>query len=337
MTKSNLDTATCFAVSAITTNTMTETTTTSKLDSSSRRMSSNHTNNTDKNNGNSPLIKTLSSSSSSSSSTGGGGVGVGATKDQIQQCDTYIATALTGNKTIQFLLERLEQLGCTPPNGFLSCQNCNGKPVSGGFGMLVQQKQNQQGQQQGQQQDHVQKNDDDDHHHPKSDEDGHELRQHYGSHRHRYRPDCTRSMEDIRDQLQQDQRGIIRLALQPEIYLCAEHVTGPQHAQTILAHELIHAIDYCRSDMDPLRNCLQLACTEIRAENLSGECNLQWELLRAKLDSFRGHGQDCVRRRAIDSVRANPNCTDRASLYVDAAMERCYADTFPFERHPNQR
>jgi hypothetical protein len=24
-------------------------------------------------------------------------------------------------------------------------------------------------------------------------------------------------------------------------------------------------------------------------------------------------------------------------LYVDAAMERCYADTFPFERHPNQR
>ena len=24
--------------------------------------------------------------------------------------------------------------------------------------------------------------------------------------------------------------------------------------------------------MDPLNNCVQMACTEIRAENLSGEC-----------------------------------------------------------------
>ena len=25
--------------------------------------------------------------------------------------------------------------------------------------------------------------------------------------------------------------------------------------------------------MDPLNNCVQMACTEIRAENLSGECD----------------------------------------------------------------
>jgi inner membrane protease ATP23 len=114
-------------------------------------------------------------------------------------------------------------------------------------------------------------------------------------------------------------------------------VTGPQHANTILAHELIHAIDVCRAKMDPLRNCMQLACTEIRAENLSGECNMSWEFLRARLNGYFGHGKDCVRRRAVDSVKANPNCTAKAELYVDAAMERCYADTFPFERHPNQR
>ena len=114
-------------------------------------------------------------------------------------------------------------------------------------------------------------------------------------------------------------------------------MTGPKHANTIIAHELIHAIDMCRAKMDPLRNCMQLACTEIRAENLSGECNPSWEFMRGKLSSYLGHGQECVKRRAIDSVRANPNCTEKAELYVDAAMERCYADTFPFERHPNQR
>jgi mitochondrial inner membrane protease ATP23 len=86
-----------------------------------------------------------------------------------------------------------------------------------------------------------------------------------------------------------------------------------------------------------LHNCMQLACTEVRAENLSDECSFGYEVLRGKLDSFFGHGKQCVRRRAIDSVAANPNCTAKAELYVDAVMERCYNDTFPFERHPNQR
>ncbi|OEU20688.1 hypothetical protein FRACYDRAFT_153587, partial [Fragilariopsis cylindrus CCMP1102] len=182
-------------------------------------------------------------------------------------CDGYVQAGLTGNKTIQFLIENLVQMGCTPPKGFIQCLDCEGKPVSGGFGMLQE--------------------------------------------------------ESL-------------LYLQPEIYLCQEHVTGPKHANTILIHELIHSVDVCRAKMDPLRNCMQLACTEIRAENLSGECNLSWEFLRGKLNTstkLLGHGKDCVKRRAIDSVKANPNCTSRAELYVDAAMERCYADTFPFERH----
>ena len=150
------------------------------------------------------------------------------------------------------------------------------------------------------------------------------------------KPNCTKSRQELLDQFQREQAGASKLSLQPEIYLCQEHVTGPKHAQTILAHELIHAIDMCRSKMDPLHNCLHLACTEIRAENLSGECNFWWEVLRGKLDSYLGHGKECVRRRALDSVKANPHCSTRAEDYVDAAMERCYKDTFPFERHPNQ-
>lgn len=246
---------------------------------------------------------------------------VGATAAQLQTCDGYVSSALTGNTTIQFLIHQLERMGCAPPPGFIQCQNCQGKPVSGGFGML--------------QEEEVLLttgggSGDNLNHHDKIETNSKPKK--------RNTPDCTRSAADIIDAFQKDKEGKIRLSLQPEIYLCAEHTTGPQHAHTILAHELIHAIDVCRTkNMDPLRNCLQLACTEIRAENLSGECNLQWELMRAKLNGYMGHGQSCVRRRAIDSVRANPNCSAKAALYVDAAMERCYADTFPFERHPNQR
>mmetsp|Transcript_34567 Transcript_34567/g.83479 ORF Transcript_34567/g.83479 Transcript_34567/m.83479 type:complete len:299 (-) Transcript_34567:238-1134(-) len=275
-----------------------------------------------------------------------------------QTCDSYVQKGLTSNTTVQFLLEKLENMGCTPPPGFIQCLDCEGKPVSGGFGMLqeevdydddgvggggvhqsqavaaaaaaatastssvpipsntlntTQQQQEQQYQEQQQQ---------------------------------RRRPDCTKSREEILDQFRRDKDGTSKLRLVPEIYLCQEHVSGPKHAENILKHELIHAIDMCRTNMDPLRNCMQLACTEVRAENLSGECNQKWEFLRGQLTSPRqllwptdgiGHQRKCVKRRAIDSVRGNPNCTDRAELYVDAVFQRCYADTFPFERHPNQR
>jgi Peptidase M76 family len=260
----------------------------------------------------------------------------GATERQVATCDGYIRSALTSNTTIQFLLQRLEQMGCTPPpEGFISCQNCQGKPVSGGFGML-------------QEQELVNvvnvNNDNENEKESITTTTTTTTTNHSTSQQHHQNrsspppPDCTRSAADILDKFQRDKEGLVQLHLQPEIYLCAEHVVSATHAHTILTHELIHAIDVCRSTMDPLRNCLQLACTEIRAENLSGECNVSWELMRAKLDStVLGHGQQCVRRRAMDSVKANPNCTEKAAWYVDAAMERCYADTFPFERHPNQR
>jgi len=236
-----------------------------------------------------------------------------------ETCDGYVQAGLTNNKTVQFLIEHLVQMGCTPPPGFIQCLDCEGKPVSGGFGMLqeelvvddtnintiLQQNKKQQSLEL-----NIQK-----------------------------KPDCTKSTKEIIDQFQRDKDGTTKLRLQPEIYLCQENVTSPKHANTILIHELIHAVDICRAKMDPLRNCMQLACTEIRAENLSGECNMSWEFLRGKLNTsttLLGHGKDCVKRRAIDSVKANPNCTSQAELYVDAAMERCYADTFPFERHPNQ-
>eukprot|EP00980_Cylindrotheca_fusiformis_P010855 scaffold2462_cov127-Cylindrotheca_fusiformis.AAC.12 len=226
-----------------------------------------------------------------------------------ETCDGYVEKGLTGNPTIQFLIQNLVDMGCPPPEGFIRCMDCEGKPVSGGFGML--------------QEEHV-------------DKSSTAAAAAKSQNSIRNRPDCARPRQDILDQFQREKDGKSKLSLKPEIYLCQEHVTGAKHASSILAHELIHAIDMCRAKMDPLHNCMHLACTEIRAENLSGECNMNWEFMRGKLDSWFGHGQQCVRRRAIDSVSANPNCTQKAELYVDAAMKRCYNDTFPFERHPNQ-
>jgi hypothetical protein len=268
---------------------------------------------------------TSNSSSSSSSSTA-----------QKEACDGYVQSGLTGNRTVQFLLQNLINMGCTPPEGFIQCLDCEGKPVSGGFGML-------------QEETIVVQNNDDNNdnkngsiHVPSQAQVSTNVATattSNGSNRinNNKRPDCTKSRQELLDQFQRDKDGSTKLTLKPEIYLCQENVTGPKHAHTILVHELIHAIDICRAKVDPIRNCMQLACTEIRAENLSGECNPSWEFLRGRLSSILGHGQECVRRRAIDSVMANPNCTAQAENYVDAAMERCYADTFPFERHPNQR
>ena len=239
-----------------------------------------------------------------------------ATKQREKEtCDGYVRTGLEKNPTVQFLIQNLVSMGCTPPEGFIRCMDCESKPVSGGFGML--------------QETIVEPS------HESSPSERNIRRTQIGTTSNK--PDCTKSRQELLDQFQRAKDGHSKLSLKPEIYLCQENVSSLDHANTILSHELIHAIDMCRAKMDPLNNCMQLACTEVRAENLSGECNMMWEVLRGKLDSYLGHGKKCVRRRAIDSVAANPNCTAKAELYVDAVMERCYKDTFPFERHPNQR
>ena len=147
------------------------------------------------------------------------------------------------------------------------------------------------------------------------------------------------SERDIKELLDKKKDGSSKLRLLPEIYLChnKSHIMDEEHAHKALVHELIHAIDLCRTKMDPFNNCVQFACTEIRAENLSGECDWKREMSYGQTfaKGFSGHNKICVKRRAQLSVEANPNCRERAGEAVEAAFERCYKDTFPFDRHPN--
>jgi Peptidase M76 family len=229
-------------------------------------------------------------------------------------CDKYVTSGLSRNVTIQFLLEQLEKMGCKPPTGFIRCVDCGSKKAGAGFG-VIEETTTTTSISENQRQD-------------KHDKERMSL------------PKCHANLQNVKDQQllqsQNNNDGKSILKLKPEIFLCQQHLRNESHAHESMVHELIHAIDMCRTKMDPLHNCIHLACTEIRAENLSGECSIWNEIGRMK-GKFPKHGQTCVKRRAALSLHANHNCCEHAEKYIEAAFERCYKDTFPFDRHPNLR
>ncbi|KAJ4481888.1 peptidase M76 family-domain-containing protein [Lentinula aciculospora] len=119
------------------------------------------------------------------------------------------------------------------------------------------------------------------------------------------------------------------------IKLCAGHFFSKQHVESTIAHELIHMFDECRFKVD-WANLRHHACSEIRANNLSGDCRWTRELRRGEgipgTGWTKGH-QACIRRRAITSVAANPACPTlaHAERAVNEVWESCFVDTRPFD------
>ena len=97
---------------------------------------------------------------------------------------------------------------------------------------------------------------------------------------------------------------------------------GQEGVNVTLAHELIHAYDHCRAKIR-WESCVQHACTEVRAANLSGDCSFNREVVGRGFYAFKGQGQKCVKRRALLSVMANPNCDEiKAKMAVDKVFEK---------------
>ncbi|RYH18666.1 hypothetical protein EON65_26995 [archaeon] len=98
----------------------------------------------------------------------------------------------------------------------------------------------------------------------------------------------------------------------------------------------IHAYDVCRAKMD-YDNCMQHACTEIRASSLSGECDMAMEIHRGHMKIQGGH-QECVKRRATLSVSMNPACKVRTRNYdyssIIFAFVRRYIDSLASQLLP---
>jgi inner membrane protease ATP23 len=99
------------------------------------------------------------------------------------------------------------------------------------------------------------------------------------------------------------------------------------------ALEMVHAYDHFRYKVDWHNNLRQAACSEIRASSLSGECRFMREFVTRGQWKLTQQHQECVRRRATDSVSARPFCKDRemAAKAVNEVWESCFADTRPFD------
>ncbi|KAL6452724.1 ATP23 Mitochondrial inner membrane protease ATP23 [Candida maltosa Xu316] len=120
---------------------------------------------------------------------------------------------------------------------------------------------------------------------------------------------------------------------QEGILLCANWIRSKWQLEDILTHELVHAYDYLKFDLD-MNDLRHHACTEIRASMLSGECRIWQEIKKTGFGDFGKKFQNCVRRRATLSVAGNPICKSQedAEKAVNTVWNSCFNDTRPFER-----
>eukprot|EP01116_Phalansterium_solitarium_P016264 TRINITY_DN3748_c0_g1_i1.p1 TRINITY_DN3748_c0_g1~~TRINITY_DN3748_c0_g1_i1.p1 ORF type:complete len:183 (-),score=37.83 TRINITY_DN3748_c0_g1_i1:231-779(-) len=120
-----------------------------------------------------------------------------------------------------------------------------------------------------------------------------------------------------------------------ELVVCEDRLGEPRATRHAVAHELVHAFDWCRADVN-LADCSHVACTEIRAANLAGDCLWLRELMRGNGLHLRKQHQACVRRRAELSVAQISDCAapGQAKAAVDKAWSSCFPDLNPFDRIP---
>ncbi|OAQ96669.1 hypothetical protein LLEC1_01451 [Akanthomyces lecanii] len=119
------------------------------------------------------------------------------------------------------------------------------------------------------------------------------------------------------------------------ILLCANEIRDRKHLEDTLAHEMVHAWDHLRWNVDWMgdKDLKHAACTEIRASMLSGECRWTREAFTRGNWALTQQFQNCVRKRAIQSVMARPRCKDdvQATQVVNQVWDSCFSDTRPFD------
>lgn len=122
-----------------------------------------------------------------------------------------------------------------------------------------------------------------------------------------------------------------------QIVLCQNNIHQQEHMNRVVTHELIHSFDHCRAHVDWFNNIKHLACSEIRAANLSGECTFGNELSRFNF-GIKQHHQKCVRERACRSILAVCKVSrETAMKAVDDVFDSCFNDHEPFGRVPHNK
>ncbi|XP_029350877.1 mitochondrial inner membrane protease ATP23 homolog [Echeneis naucrates] len=126
-------------------------------------------------------------------------------------------------------------------------------------------------------------------------------------------------------------------AASSQIVLCQNNIHQQSHMNRVVAHELIHAFDHCRAHVDWFNNFRHLACSEIRAANLSGDCSFNNEVARFNF-GVKQHHQECVRGRALRSILAVRKISkEEAEKIVNEVFDTCFNDHAPFGRIPHSK
>lgn len=124
---------------------------------------------------------------------------------------------------------------------------------------------------------------------------------------------------------------LIQSGDQIAVAVCQNHVRNQRLLDDALAHELIHLYDYARAEVDT-SDPKQLACTEIRASALSGECAMSKEKLRGVVSGFNAGGkfQACIKRKVKLSLSLHEQLIGHEDEIIDQVFPRCFQDQAPF-------
>jgi inner membrane protease ATP23 len=118
-----------------------------------------------------------------------------------------------------------------------------------------------------------------------------------------------------------------------QIVVCQNVAKNEGLVQGVLTHEMIHMFDYCNNDLD-FKNIDHLACTEIRAANLT-HCSFVSAMIQGDASIFRikkAH-QECVKTKALCSVLAVRKVTAEEGLAaIERVFPKCYNDLEPIGR-----
>lgn len=118
-----------------------------------------------------------------------------------------------------------------------------------------------------------------------------------------------------------------------QIVVCQNTATNKGLIQGVLTHEMIHMFDYCRNELD-FKNIDHLACTEIRAANLT-HCSFLSACFQgdASLFNIKEAHQNCVKTKAYQSIIAVRDVTKTDAIdAIERVFTRCYNDLEPIGR-----
>lgn len=113
------------------------------------------------------------------------------------------------------------------------------------------------------------------------------------------------------------------------VWVCGNLVHNPFEYRRLLAHELVHAFDFARAKID-VANPAHVACTETRAYNLSGECDLWVNWWSSLGDDMVDYKQRCIKEGVRKSMAQGPESRKDDGEHVDRVFRKCFDDHWPF-------